>query len=219
MNKLEFQQICFDNIKTLCSNYNKDSSSRKTEEYLNKRLKSLQSQWQDFKERNFVLEQELENKNINYFMDGVYEKTKKIYEETKTNMENRLRNLKEQKQNVKFDLTMPGESEFGQQGQQNVQKIIWRSSPLTDLKNGENNENLPTLLQTNMGLINHIQVVHNNSKQGHANFISNLPTGKIQFVTTCNKNHQLGQAIHYEYSEQEEIGYCLPHNKRTARRK
>ncbi|KAL4714253.1 hypothetical protein ACJJTC_009605 [Scirpophaga incertulas] len=117
MNKLEFQQICFDNIKTLCSNYNKDSSSRKTEEYLNKRLKSLQSQWQDFEERNFVLEQELENKNINYFMDGVYEKTKKIYEETKTNIENRLRNLKEQKQNVKFDLTMPGESESGQQAQ------------------------------------------------------------------------------------------------------
>ncbi|KAL4715680.1 hypothetical protein ACJJTC_006259 [Scirpophaga incertulas] len=130
MNKLEFQQICFDNIKTLYSNYNKDSSSRKTEEYLNKRLKSLQSQWQDFEERNFVLEQELEvkninkirkqhtleNKNINYFMDGVYEKTKKIYEETKTNMENRLRSLKEQKQNVKFDLTMPGESESGQQG-------------------------------------------------------------------------------------------------------
>ncbi|KAH9644482.1 hypothetical protein HF086_006015 [Spodoptera exigua] len=72
MNKLALQSACFENIKTLCNNYNKDSKTRKTKEYLNKRLTSLEAQWVDFNTRHTLLSQEIEDKNINYFMDDIY---------------------------------------------------------------------------------------------------------------------------------------------------
>ncbi|KAH9642366.1 hypothetical protein HF086_004898 [Spodoptera exigua] len=71
MNKLALQSACFENIKTLANNYNKDSKTRKTKEYLNKRLTSLEAQWVDFNTRHTLLSQEIEDKNINYFMDDI----------------------------------------------------------------------------------------------------------------------------------------------------
>lgn len=105
MDKLELQSTCFDNIKTLCVNYRKDSSTRKTVDYLNKRLSSLENQWKDFDSRHAMLVLELEDKKINYFTDDVYNRTKEMYIATKTDITNRLVELQEQKQNVQFDLT------------------------------------------------------------------------------------------------------------------
>lgn len=104
MSKLELQQTCFNNIKYLCTNYSKDSASRKNEEYLNKRLESLENQWGDFDERHDQLILEVEDKNINYFTDEIYEKTKEMYMKTKTNILKKLEQIKEQKREVKFDL-------------------------------------------------------------------------------------------------------------------
>ncbi|PZC75227.1 hypothetical protein B5X24_HaOG206534 [Helicoverpa armigera] len=105
MDKLELQSTCFDNIKTLCVNYRKDASTRKTVDYLNKRLSSLDNQWTDFDSRHAMLVLELEDKNINYFNDDVYNRTKEMYLATKTDITNRLVELQEQKQRVQFDLT------------------------------------------------------------------------------------------------------------------
>nr|XP_037875903.1 uncharacterized protein LOC119630464 [Bombyx mori] len=105
MDKLELQSTCFENIKTLCTNYRKDSSSRKTEEYLNIRLSSLEEQWRDFEARNALLLLELEDKTIHYFSEDVYNKTKEMYLATKTDINNRLKYLKQQKHSVNFDLS------------------------------------------------------------------------------------------------------------------
>lgn len=104
MDKLELQSTCFENIKSLCVNYRKDSSARKTTDYLNKRLVSLENQWKDFDSRHALLVRELEDKTINYFVDNVYEKTEEMYSTTKKDILNKLSNLAEPQQNVKFDL-------------------------------------------------------------------------------------------------------------------
>ncbi|KAL4718951.1 hypothetical protein ACJJTC_005169 [Scirpophaga incertulas] len=105
MDKLELQSTCFENIKTLCVNYRKDSTSRKTENYLNIRLTSLEEQWKDFEARNALLLLELEDKTINYFSEDVYNKTKEMYLATKTDINNRLQYLKQHKHSVNFDLS------------------------------------------------------------------------------------------------------------------
>lgn len=102
MDKLALQSTCFENIKTLCINFKKDSKSRKTKEYLDKRLSSLDAQWMDFNERHTLLLQEIEDKKINYFTEDVYSKTKTMYETTKADI---LKMLQATAENVKFDLT------------------------------------------------------------------------------------------------------------------
>ncbi|XP_075977359.1 uncharacterized protein LOC142977365 [Anticarsia gemmatalis] len=104
MEMLKQQQESFDTIKTLCSNYKKDSKSRKTEEYLTKRLEFLENTWKEFEKRHETLIQTCEEKNINYFTEDVFSKTQALYETIKMDMLDLLKQLKGQKV-VSFDLT------------------------------------------------------------------------------------------------------------------
>ncbi|KOB77020.1 Uncharacterized protein OBRU01_04722 [Operophtera brumata] len=64
-----------------------DSKSRKTIEYLDAKLSTLEKQWVEFHERNESIVQNTEDKSeISYFTDNVYGKTKQLYESTKVNM-------------------------------------------------------------------------------------------------------------------------------------
>ncbi|KAL4702018.1 hypothetical protein ACJJTC_000018 [Scirpophaga incertulas] len=90
---LSQQQECFNNIKTLCSNYKKDSTSRKNEDYLVKRLESLEAQWNDFQIRHQILMETMEDKNINYFKEDVYGNLKELYDSTVANMKDLLQRL------------------------------------------------------------------------------------------------------------------------------
>lgn len=76
------QQSSFENIKQICSNFKKDSSSRKTFDYLKKRLEALNSHWNEFQLNHNTLEL-LEEKNIDYFTQDIYIKTRALYDETK----------------------------------------------------------------------------------------------------------------------------------------
>ncbi|KAF9409946.1 hypothetical protein HW555_010837, partial [Spodoptera exigua] len=62
----------------------------------------MQAQWVDFNTRHTLLSQEIEDKNINYFMDDIYGKTKIMYENTKADM---VKLLQAAEENVKFDLS------------------------------------------------------------------------------------------------------------------
>uniref|UniRef100_A0A2A4JB67 Uncharacterized protein n=1 Tax=Heliothis virescens TaxID=7102 RepID=A0A2A4JB67_HELVI len=111
MEKLQLQSTCFESIKKLCTNYKKDSLSRKNLDYLIKRLDSLENQWSDFAERHLVLLQEFEDKTITYFSDDIFGKTKSMYEATKQDMLALRFHLQQQQQNeVKFDLSGIGEN-------------------------------------------------------------------------------------------------------------
>ncbi|XP_022824061.1 uncharacterized protein LOC111354747 [Spodoptera litura] len=105
MENLELQSTCFENIKSLCVNYRKDSASRKTLDYLNKRLASLENQWKDFDSRHTQLVRTLEDKTINYFTDNIYEKTEEMYLKTKADIIEKLSNWTELQQKVQFNLT------------------------------------------------------------------------------------------------------------------
>ncbi|KOB69000.1 putative splicing factor, arginine/serine-rich 7, partial [Operophtera brumata] len=60
---------------------------RKTIEYLDAKLSTLEKQWVEFHERNESIVQNTEDKSeISYFTDNVYGKTKQLYESTKVNM-------------------------------------------------------------------------------------------------------------------------------------
>jgi hypothetical protein len=106
MSTLEQQKVSFESIKSLCTNYKKDSGSRKTQEYLNKRLTTLADQWEDFKTRHNVLERELEDRSIEYFTEDVYGKTQAMFDATKQDILNLLRSQKlEKEKKVEFSLT------------------------------------------------------------------------------------------------------------------
>lgn len=79
------QEESFDKIKSICTNYRKDSASRKTLEYLETRLDALNAHWDEFESNHQVLTK-LEDKNIGYFVDGIYNKLKTLYEETRLGM-------------------------------------------------------------------------------------------------------------------------------------
>lgn len=89
---LNSQVESYEQIKKICSNYKKDSSSRKTVDYLEKRLLALNAHWQEFECNNEILLQ-LENKDIEYFNDNIFEITKAMYEETKQSMSDLLLKL------------------------------------------------------------------------------------------------------------------------------
>jgi hypothetical protein len=105
--RLQQQQNCFEKIKTLCVNYKKDSAARKSHDYLNKRLSTLDALWADFENQHAVLEEEIEEKSINYFLEDIYGKTKAMYENTKSDMLTLMHKLTESsvKSSIKFDLT------------------------------------------------------------------------------------------------------------------
>lgn len=80
--------------------------SRKNQDYLSKRLESLENQWRDFAERHQVLLLEYEDKTIKYFSDDIYGKTKTMYESTKKDILTLQFHFQEQQDGeAKFDLT------------------------------------------------------------------------------------------------------------------
>lgn len=105
MEYLQLQSTCFENIKKLCTNYRKDGADRKTEEYLRKRLSSLDSQWKDFEARHTELLIAVEERNIEYFIENVFEKTEQMVETTRKDIMNRLKEVNDHKTTITFDLT------------------------------------------------------------------------------------------------------------------
>lgn len=96
MSTLEIQAEAFQNIQTLCTNYSKDGKVRKTSVYLTNKLTSLEDLWLDFDERHLELLQ-IEQQDIEYFTEKVYEKTKELYAKTKADILNLMRNPTEPK--------------------------------------------------------------------------------------------------------------------------
>lgn len=89
MSNIKLQTETFESIKRICTNYQKDSESRKNKEYLSKRLDSLENLWKDFHDRHVKLTEE-EDRRLQYFTDNIYEKTKVLYETTRTDILRRL---------------------------------------------------------------------------------------------------------------------------------
>ncbi|XP_047027518.1 uncharacterized protein LOC124635626 [Helicoverpa zea] len=96
----------FEDIKTLCTNYKKDSITRKNVEYLEKRLKNLEELWGVFEKQHKILVETTEHKNIGYFNNDVYTKTKTMYESTKRHILDLMASQNKQpKQDLNFDLS------------------------------------------------------------------------------------------------------------------
>lgn len=84
MDLLGKQQTCFENIKKLCTNYKKDSISRKNTDYLENRLSNLEHQWVEFQDRHETILESIHDKTqASYFINNVYEKTKQLHETIK----------------------------------------------------------------------------------------------------------------------------------------
>lgn len=82
---IEAQESCFDKIKSICTNYDKDGASRKTLEYLRIRINALDSHWTEFEQNDFALSM-MGDKDLAYFTEEVFPKTKAMYERTKQKM-------------------------------------------------------------------------------------------------------------------------------------
>ncbi|CAG9132520.1 unnamed protein product [Plutella xylostella] len=95
------QEKSFDHIKQICANFKKDSASRKNLEYLQKRLEALTVHWKEFQERDLELKQS-DDKNLDYFINDVYEKTRQMYYDTKESMLRMYHELTDQKPEGKF---------------------------------------------------------------------------------------------------------------------
>lgn len=80
------QQDTFESIKKITINFKKDSASRKTTEYLEKRMEVLNAHWSVF-EQNDKLINATENKGITYFQEDVFNKTKQMYTTTLNEMQ------------------------------------------------------------------------------------------------------------------------------------
>ncbi|XP_049883593.1 uncharacterized protein LOC126379074 [Pectinophora gossypiella] len=79
------QESIFVTLKQLCSNYKKDSPSRKTLTYLEEHLKRLNSNWEKFISNHMDLVKSGKT-DTEYFRDDVYAKMKTLYEEVLQDM-------------------------------------------------------------------------------------------------------------------------------------
>lgn len=61
MELLTTQLEIFEDIKSLYTYYKKDSATRKTVDYLEKRLKNLESLWERFDQQHLILLDTIEN--------------------------------------------------------------------------------------------------------------------------------------------------------------
>lgn len=85
------QQSSYERIKTLQSNYKKDTVSRKTIDYLNKRIEALQALWDEFRSNHEILKKyESAQKDHDYFRQDIFFITRSIFDETMHSM-NQLR--------------------------------------------------------------------------------------------------------------------------------
>ncbi|KAF9413446.1 hypothetical protein HW555_008338, partial [Spodoptera exigua] len=74
------QETIFNNLKQISINYKKDGPSRKTLEYLEERLSRLNTNWEKFVFNHQQLEKSGAT-DIQYFVDDVFNNTKKMYED------------------------------------------------------------------------------------------------------------------------------------------
>uniref|UniRef100_A0A2H1WZP8 SFRICE_032395 n=1 Tax=Spodoptera frugiperda TaxID=7108 RepID=A0A2H1WZP8_SPOFR len=85
------QQSSYEKIKTLQANYKKDSMSRKSIDYLNKRTEALQALWDEFHSNHEVLKKyETIKRDHDYFKQSIFEVTRSMFNETMQSM-NQLR--------------------------------------------------------------------------------------------------------------------------------
>lgn len=69
-------------LQRIGSNFKKDPAQRKTSEYLEIRLKTLENLWGEFESNDAQLEF-VENKEQRYFIESIYDKSKQYYNELK----------------------------------------------------------------------------------------------------------------------------------------
>jgi hypothetical protein len=79
---LDFQSKTIADISTINNNFKKDSSSRKTKEYLKTCLDNLEKSWATCIDNQDALNVFI--KDDEYFKLGVFQQTKKVYDAVKT---------------------------------------------------------------------------------------------------------------------------------------
>ncbi|XP_022835355.1 uncharacterized protein LOC111362836 [Spodoptera litura] len=79
------QEAIFRDLKLICTNYKKDSPTRKNLAYLEERLSRLNNSWEKFVHNHQLLE-ESGATDLQYFDDDIFNSTKKMYEEVLQDM-------------------------------------------------------------------------------------------------------------------------------------
>ncbi|KAF9423426.1 hypothetical protein HW555_001235 [Spodoptera exigua] len=79
------QEAIFRDLKLICTNYKKDSPTRKNLTYLEERLSRLNNSWEKFVHNHQLLE-ESGATDLQYFDDDIFNTTKKMYEEVLQDM-------------------------------------------------------------------------------------------------------------------------------------
>lgn len=74
------QAEILETIKSIQSNFKKDSASRKTPEYLEKRLTTLENLWAEFEQNNHRLGG-MKDESQEYFIENVFERTRDLYQD------------------------------------------------------------------------------------------------------------------------------------------
>lgn len=87
---MEGQLDVANSIKRLVTNFNKDSASRKTEEYLKNRLSTLETLWADFQQRHKQIPVVKEHE---YTKDNIFEQVSILYGQLKTAILDHLKQL------------------------------------------------------------------------------------------------------------------------------
>lgn len=82
---ISHQEITFRDLKLICTNYKKDSATRKNLAYLEERLSRLNKNWEKFVHNHQLLE-ESGATDLQYFNDDIFNSTKKMYEEVLQDM-------------------------------------------------------------------------------------------------------------------------------------
>lgn len=89
------QQSSYEKIKVVQTNYKKDSVSRKSIDYLNKRIEALQSLWDEFRSNHEILKKYESTKiDHDYFRKNIFGITGSMFDETMQSMK-QLRELNE----------------------------------------------------------------------------------------------------------------------------
>lgn len=79
------QEAIFRDLKLICTNYKKDSPTRKNLVYLEERLSRLNNNWEKFVHNHQLLE-ESGATDLQYFNDDIFNSTKKMYEDVLQDM-------------------------------------------------------------------------------------------------------------------------------------
>lgn len=88
---LETQREAAIELERRYRNYQKDSSTRKTKEYLEEKLINVEDLWKDMEANHEKIEYDARQQ---YFIEKTFEKCKQLYEDMINNIEDRLDVLK-----------------------------------------------------------------------------------------------------------------------------